>query len=81
MYTWGAGENGRLGLGDELDKTSPGKGGREGGREGCDTAAAVFVEGQVCTWRAGENGRLGSGDELDKTSPGKGGRKGGREGG
>jgi len=34
VYTWGAGENGRLGLGDELDKTSPGKGGREGGREG-----------------------------------------------
>ena len=23
VYTWGAGENGRLGLGDEQDKTSP----------------------------------------------------------
>lgn len=23
VFTWGAGENGRLGLGDEQDKTSP----------------------------------------------------------
>jgi alpha-tubulin suppressor-like RCC1 family protein len=58
VYTWGAGENGRLGLGDEQDKTIPGHVTELGGPlravkeifAGSVHTCALLENGQVYAW-------------------------------
>jgi RCC1 and BTB domain-containing protein len=75
LYTWGSGEYGRLGHGDETRQASPKLvEGLQG--KACTFVAAggfhtaVIVEGgNMMTWGGGYFGQLGHGDETDRKTP------------
>jgi len=75
LYTWGSGEYGRLGHGDETRQASPkmveglqGKACTFVGAGGFHTA--VIIEGgNLMTWGGGYFGQLGHGDETDRKTP------------
>jgi RCC1 and BTB domain-containing protein len=75
LYTWGSGEYGRLGHGDETRQASPklvealqGKACTFVGAGGFHTA--VIIEGgNLMTWGGGYFGQLGHGDETDRKAP------------
>lgn len=75
LYTWGVGQYGRLGLGDEEDQVEPkqvpalrGKGVRFAAASAFHTCA-VTADGRLYTWGLGGFGRLGHGDRLKKVVP------------
>lgn len=67
VYTWGAGENGRLGLGDEQDKTTPGHVEELGGPR---RAVKEIFAGSVHTCALLENGQVFSWGKCEYTGHG-----------
>lgn len=67
VYTWGAGENGRLGLGDEQDKTTPGHVAELGGPR---RAVKEIFAGSVHTCALLENGQVFSWGKCEYTGHG-----------
>jgi hypothetical protein len=75
LFTWGSGEYGRLGHGDEVRQATPKL------VEGLDGKACTFVSaggfhtaaivdgGNLYTWGGGYFGQLGHGDETDRKAP------------
>lgn len=75
VFTFGAGEFGRLGHGSELDERVPrvvealkGKHVKQVACGGFHTAA-VLDTGEVYTWGGGEHGQLGHGDKVNTVIP------------
>ena len=72
-YCWGAGDDGRLGTGNSLDRDTPAAvvGGltfvriSAGARHTC----GVTTSGEVYCWGFGGDGRLGTGNPLDRMEP------------
>jgi len=75
LYTWGSGEYGRLGHGDEVRQASPKLVEALQGKEVTFVAAggfhsSVIIEGgNLLTWGGGYFGQLGHGDETDRKAP------------
>eukprot|EP00961_Rhodomonas_salina_P255249 3449690-Rhodomonas_salina.1 len=75
LYTWGSGEYGRLGHGDEIRQAVPKLVEALQGKSVTFVACggfhtAVIIEGgNVMTWGGGYFGQLGHGDETDRRSP------------
>jgi RCC1 and BTB domain-containing protein len=75
LYTWGSGEYGRLGHGDETRQASPkfvealqGKAVTFVAAGGFHTAC-IMDGGNLFTWGGGYFGQLGHGDEADRKTP------------
>ncbi len=74
IYSWGLGEYGRLGHGDEKDYNVPTLINEFKNKViqsvscGAEHSAAV-VEGSLYTWGKGEAGRLGHGSEKNELAP------------
>ena len=77
VFTWGLGEHGRLGHGDEESQRAPRQveAGRSGGEKvvfvaaGGDHTVAVTAGGRLYAWGYGESGQLGHGDIRDRLVP------------
>jgi len=75
LYTWGVGQYGRLGLGDEEDQSEPKQvpalrvKGVRFVTASCFHTCAVTADGRLYTWGLGGFGRLGHGDRLKKVVP------------
>ena len=75
MLTWGTGEYGRLGHGDEMDQLTPKRVEALIGVRakqvscGCIHTAVCTEDGEVYTFGEGQYGQLGHGDENSKSSP------------
>jgi RCC1 and BTB domain-containing protein len=75
LYTWGSGEYGRLGHGDESRQNAPkvveGLSGKSISFIACGGfhTAAITDRGALYTWGGGYFGQLGQGDEADKKMP------------
>jgi len=75
IYTWGAGSNGRLGHGHELDRFSPlivnGLKGKNIVQVACGDyhSAALTDNGKVFIWGKGGDGRLGLADDRTVLTP------------
>jgi alpha-tubulin suppressor-like RCC1 family protein len=75
LFTWGSGEYGRLGHGDEIRQASPKLVDTLNGKPVASVAAggfhtAAIVEGgNLYTWGGGYFGQLGHGDETDRKTP------------
>ena len=75
LWTWGRGEHGRLGHGDDRDQPVPRRvvalSDRNVRAIACGGAhtVALVVPSAVYTWGLGRNGRLGTGDESDRNIP------------
>ena len=75
LYSWGAGTNGKLGHGDENDRSIPSqvmalsKFFIVQAEAGCEHSVAITLEGQLYTWGHGDSGRLGHGDDKTQTIP------------
>ena len=76
VWTWGQGEGGRLGHGDQMSVDKPKLVNGLVGRRvvavaaGSSYSAAVTAEGELWTWGRGHYGRLGQGSTDDCSSPG-----------
>eukprot|EP01103_Thecamoeba_quadrilineata_P011479 TRINITY_DN2750_c0_g1_i2.p1 TRINITY_DN2750_c0_g1~~TRINITY_DN2750_c0_g1_i2.p1 ORF type:complete len:645 (+),score=95.05 TRINITY_DN2750_c0_g1_i2:12-1946(+) len=75
IYTWGQGENGRLGHDDECDQLIPKVVESLLGKDiraifcGPSHSAVVSMNGQLWTWGSGGSGKLGHGHMRDRFSP------------
>jgi alpha-tubulin suppressor-like RCC1 family protein len=74
LWTWGAGNNGRLGTNDLTDRSTPVTtfaGGTDWKQVsiGYRHTAAVKTDGTLWTWGLGSNGRLGTNDTTDRSTP------------
>lgn len=75
VYTWGEGKFGRLGHGDERNKSMPtvisSLASVKISQVACGGfhSAATSEAGQLFTWGGGEHGQLGHGDKVNKTAP------------
>lgn len=75
VYSWGLGEGGRLGLGDNLPKDVPTKIEFFADKEvvnvycGATYSAAITANGELYTWGRGTFGRLGHNNSDDKNVP------------
>ena len=75
LYSWGAGTNGKLGHGDELDRSVPSQVLALShvfivqAEAGCEHSVAISLEGQLFTWGHGDSGRLGHGDDKTQMIP------------
>lgn len=75
MYSWGEGDEGKLGHGDRAGCDVPRRIAALQGREIADVAcggahsAAITAAGEVFTWGKGRYGRLGHGDSEDQLKP------------
>ena len=76
VWTWGQGEGGRLGHGDQMSVDKPKLVNALVGRKvvsiaaGSSYSAAVTAEGELWTWGRGHYGRLGQGNTDYCSSPG-----------
>ncbi len=64
LYTWGCGEYGRLGHGDNVTQLRP----KQVGYVMYDSAA-ITSSGELYTWGCGEYGRLGHEDNVTQLRP------------
>jgi alpha-tubulin suppressor-like RCC1 family protein len=73
LWMWGEGNNGRLGTGNQTDRSSPVQvGALTNWRQvscGRRSSAAVKTDGTLWAWGAAGYGRLGTGNETDLSSP------------
>nr|CAD7453260.1 unnamed protein product [Timema tahoe] len=75
VYTWGSGDGGRLGHGDNNSREEPtlvqALAGKHVVRVACGStySAAITVSGELYTWGRGNYGRLGHGSSDDYTTP------------
>ena len=75
LYSWGAGTNGKLGHGDEGDRSIPSQVMALShmfvvqAEAGCEHSVAITLEGQLYTWGHGDSGRLGHGDDKTQMIP------------
>ncbi|MFA4987322.1 MAG: hypothetical protein WC712_12110 [Candidatus Brocadiia bacterium] len=75
VYAWGWNEYGQLGLGDNVNKTTPeiitGLSGHTvvDMAIGAVSAAVVCSDGEVYTWGINSSGQLGLGDTIDHNTP------------
>eukprot|EP00741_Cyanophora_paradoxa_P015422 tig00020875_g14885.t1 len=75
LWTWGSGEFGKLGHGDDKSRPAPGVVESLRGRRirfvtaGGFHTACITEEGALLTWGCGDKGQLGHGDRKDKWMP------------
>ncbi|CAI8025913.1 E3 ubiquitin-protein ligase HERC2 [Geodia barretti] len=75
VFSWGAGDNGRLGLGDTRSKEGPLMVDGLRGKNvvfvvaGGEHSAAITEDGALYTWGKGSYGRLGHGNMEDRSLP------------
>jgi alpha-tubulin suppressor-like RCC1 family protein len=75
LWTWGSGNNGRLGngafSGNAITPITTSAGGANWKQIsiGADHTAATKTDGTLWTWGSGANGRLGNGDNTDRNTP------------
>ena len=73
LYSWGRGNNGRLGLGNVVNQSSPNQVGALTNwalvSAGYDFGAAVKTDGTLWSWGKGSGGRLGQGSQAYSSSP------------
>ncbi len=75
VYAWGWGQNGRLGNGETVNKTTPVKvsDGEMGNSDVTAISAGEYSlalkDGKVYAWGGGDSGQLGNGETADKTAP------------
>ena len=75
VYTWGRGEHGQLGHGDENNQHTPERVealasvGVRALACGSNHTAALTSDGAVYTWGYGDNGELGHGDDSNQHTP------------
>lgn len=72
LWTWGVGTNGRLGLNDTINRSSPTQIGTSswtsvaGGRS---FVAGITSDGTLYAWGQNNGGQLGQGNTLDRSTP------------
>jgi alpha-tubulin suppressor-like RCC1 family protein len=72
LWSWGVNTNGRLGLGDVLDRSYPVQIGTSSWAQvsaGLSTGAAIDISGKLYVWGYGLSGQLGQGTNTDVSSP------------
>ncbi|MGW8887845.1 RCC1 domain-containing protein [Streptomyces sp. NPDC055749] len=73
VWTWGAGDSGRLGTGSNTSNNTPqqvnGLADIVAISTGCQHALALTADGTVKSWGAGEGGRLGNDGVVDVNAP------------
>ncbi|MFF0477371.1 RCC1 domain-containing protein [Streptomyces sp. NPDC004284] len=73
VWTWGKGDNGRLGTGNNTTRDTPQKvpdlAGIESVSVGCDHVLALTVDGTVKAWGKGTEGQLGNDTVVDSSTP------------
>ena len=75
MYSWGANHNGKLGLNNTTDTSSPTQVGTDNtwsvklGTSGSNTAKAIKTDGSLWTWGAWDDGNSGLNNETNYSSP------------
>jgi len=73
LWTWGQGSNGKLGLGDVVNRSSPVQIGALTDWAGVDTGGnsslAIKTNGELWAWGTNFEGHLGLGDVVNRSSP------------
>jgi alpha-tubulin suppressor-like RCC1 family protein len=72
LWSWGVNTNGRLGLGDVLDRSYPVQIGTSSWSQvsaGLSTGAAIDISGKLYVWGYGLSGQIGQGTNTDRSSP------------
>jgi len=73
LFCWGDNQQGKLGLGDDGDRTTPARVGGDGGwREvygGWNHTCGLRADGGLWCWGANTQGQLGLGDDADRVAP------------
>ncbi|CAB4122862.1 Regulator of chromosome condensation (RCC1) repeat [uncultured Caudovirales phage] len=73
VYTWGSNNNGQLGLGDTVNRSSPVQIGTKNIWSsiamGLLNSAAITTDGSLWAWGYNTNGELGIGNTVNKSSP------------
>eukprot|EP00639_Heterosigma_akashiwo_P016685 CAMPEP_0206393448 /NCGR_PEP_ID=MMETSP0294-20121207/20727_1 /ASSEMBLY_ACC=CAM_ASM_000327 /TAXON_ID=39354 /ORGANISM="Heterosigma akashiwo, Strain CCMP2393" /LENGTH=253 /DNA_ID=CAMNT_0053847053 /DNA_START=168 /DNA_END=925 /DNA_ORIENTATION=- len=71
VYTWGRGDDGRLGHGDKVPRLVEALAGRPVAQITCGSyhTAAVTETGELWTWGGGMYGKLGHGNEAGHSAP------------
>jgi alpha-tubulin suppressor-like RCC1 family protein len=75
LWSWGAGNIGRLGNNSTLSRSSPvqtisgGTNWRYGGSAGSSVVSVIKIDGTLWTWGNGATGRLGDNSTVSRSSP------------
>ena len=69
LWSWGGGANGKLGLGDENNRSVPTQIGTDNDWQTISANAAIKTNGTLWVWGNNNRGQLGVGDIIDRLVP------------